>query len=84
MTSWIIVIFGLVASWNYTDFESESAIFDTVCPVFVFIFLVATLIKFVLLIGPDSGRSGHDGGSGSFGGFGGGGDGGCGGDGGGC
>ncbi|WP_444902126.1 hypothetical protein ACJJIG_03905 [Microbulbifer sp. SSSA007] len=82
MFSWIVFILGLVASWHYTDLQSENAFQSTISPILVGVFLILLLIKFVFLLGPDSGRGGHGGDSG--GGFGGG-DGGCGGgDGGGC
>ena len=83
MISWIVIIGGLWASWSFSDFESQSTLYNMVCPLLVFVFLVSLLIKLVVFFGPESGRGGHgDGGGGFFGGSGG--DGGCGGDGGSC
>lgn len=67
--SWVLNIAGLVASWYYTDLESESSVQNMLCPILVTVFLIIILVKFVLLLGPKSGRGGDDGGS--FGGFGG-------------
>lgn len=82
MISWIVILIGLWVSWSYSDLEAQSALYSMVCPLLVFVFLVSLLIKFVVLIGPESGRGGHGDGGGGF--FGGSGDGGGGGDGGSC
>lgn len=81
MTSWIVLIFGLLGAWHYTDLHSDSALQNIVYPILFAVFLIVLLIKLVLLFGPESGRGG--GGFGGSGGFSGG-DGSCGGDGGSC
>ncbi len=85
MISWIVVLSGLYFSWIYTDLSSEFVLYSRILPISVLVFMVATLIKFVLLFGPGGGRGGGSWGDGGDGGSGFGGDGGCGGgDGGGC
>jgi hypothetical protein len=80
MASWLIIILGLIGSWQYTDMESSSVFQSVFCPLMVGLFLIALLIKIVILLGPDNNGHGGDGG-GFTGGFGGdegsGGDGGC-------
>lgn len=86
MIAWIFNIAGLMVSWHYTNLGSASILHSTVFPIFVALFSIALLIKFVFLLGPSSGRGMHGGnGGGDGGGFlgGSGGDGGCGSDGGG-
>lgn len=82
MLSWLITSVGLCLAWIYTDLESESSLYSTVCPILVGVFLMTLAVKIVLLLGPENakGDGGSFGGSGGFGS----GDGGCGGDGGGC
>ena len=78
MGSWLVIILGLIGSWQYANLESSSAIQSVLCPLMFGLFLIALLVKIVVLLGhKTSGRSG----SGFTGDFGGdnslGGDGGC-------
>lgn len=79
MMSWLIIIFGLIFSWELTDVRAESAFNALFCPVLFGCFVIAALIKLVGNINGSGSGGGHDGGAG---GYSGGGD--CGGDGGGC
>ena len=81
MISLIFISVCLGASFYYTDLRSDLFLQGTLCPILVFIFLIALLVKIVVFLGPDSGRGGS---GGDGGGYFGGGDGGCGGDGGSC
>ncbi len=75
--SWIINILGLLASWYFTDIESDSVLQGIICPIFIGVFLISIVVKVVFLLGPDSGRGGSGGDGGGFLGGGDGGDGGC-------
>ncbi|MES9942975.1 MAG: hypothetical protein ABW104_05585 [Candidatus Thiodiazotropha sp. 6PLUC2] len=74
MISWLVIVVGLYLSWNFTELESASSLQNTLCPILVFLFLIALLVKIVFLMGPSSGRDVGSGGGGFFGGDGGGGD----------
>lgn len=75
---WLIIFGGLAAAWHFTSITSESVFQNTVCPIFVFIFLISSLLKVVIALGPENGKGGHGGGFfDGFSGGDGGGDGGC-------
>ena len=69
MASWMVIIFGFIGSWQYTDMESSSAFQSVFCPLMAGLFLIALLIKIVIFLGPDNNGRGGDGG-GFTGGFG--------------
>lgn len=72
MFAWVIILSGLALSWNFTDLESDGVFYNTLCPIFVGIFLIWLLVKVVVMLGPGSASSGGSGGGGFFGGGGGG------------
>jgi len=66
MVSWVIITIGLWVSWNYTNLESQSALYSILCPLLLFVFLVSFLMKLVLFLGHGNDRSGHEGHGGAF------------------
>ena len=63
-----MTIVGFLGFFYFTDLESSSTFQNMFSPVMVGLFGMLLLIKFVLLLGPESGRGGRGDGGGYFGG----------------
>ncbi|MDN3640938.1 hypothetical protein QWY82_19220 [Simiduia curdlanivorans] len=70
MKAWFILLIGLISSWHFLDLNSDSRFYNLFLPMVFFLFLIFTVIKIAMKIGPEGGGSGggSDGGFGDFGG----------------
>lgn len=69
MLSWIIIVLGLLGSFHYSDLGSQSVLHNMVCPVLVAVFLIALLVKVILLGRDHKGTGGSHSGDGDSGWF---------------
>ena len=63
MLSWIMMILGLWTTCHFSDFDSSSILYNTICPILVFAFLVSLIVKGVLDFGFGRGQRNSDDGS---------------------
>lgn len=48
MLSWVIITLGLGTTWYCSDVSSPSSLYNIVCPVLFFVFLISLIVKMVL------------------------------------
>lgn len=57
MVSWLFVILGFAVAWNYTDLESQNVLQSLYSPIFIAFFIIAAIVKLVVLLGSDKIRN---------------------------